>query len=274
MALLDGRLHIQEAGVNAGQLLHGRDFTSRIVERWLRSSRLAAFTLAAVALAALAHTLIDVVGRFLDSSAALVFASIVGAASTPAAVLFWSFSHLPVPHSDGFWLARSVGGVGAWKDTVWPVNNQDHWDEQKRRMRHRIEPLVGYVGVGGKLKVTESPDGLIVQPSIGTFVWMALVSIGFVPFAAWAVYRRFGSLVGLVLVVAVGGLLEYWVIRFVTRLRRARITRDRIVVESMTGGRSRSGADIPLAVADSDVSGLVTELSVRLNLPIRTPIED
>ena len=176
-------------------------------------------------------------------------------------------------------------------------------------MRHRIEPLVGYVGVGGKLKVTESPDGLIVQPSIGTFVWMALVSIGFVPFAAWAVYRRFGSLVGLVLVVAVGGLLEYWVIRFVTRLRRARITRDRIVVESMTGGRksadyavsdfaavyvghtwystdsarvqnnivflkSRSGADIPLAVADSDVSGLVTELSVRLNLPIRTPIED
>lgn len=101
------------------------------------------------------------------------------------------------------WLGRSVY-VGDWKDTVWFVKNQDHWDEQKRRMRQRVEPLVGYVGVGSKLKVTESADTLIVQSSVGTFVWMGLIATGFVPFAAWAVHQRFRSILGLVLVVAVG----------------------------------------------------------------------
>ena len=189
------------------------------------------------------------------------------------------------------------------------VKNQDHWDEQKRRMRERVEPLVGYLGVGSKLKVTESADELIVQSSVGTFVWLALIATGFVPFAAWAVYQRFRSILGLVLVVAVGGLLEFLVIRFVTRLRRVRISGDRIVVESMTGGRksadydasefeavyvghtwysadatqiqnnivwlkSRSGSDVPLVATDGDVEGLVAAMAMRLDLPIRNGDED
>jgi hypothetical protein len=116
------------------------------------------------------------------------------------------------------------------------MKNQQHWDEQRRRMRERVEPLVGYVGVGSKLKVTEAPDSMIVQPSVGTFVWLGLVASGFVPFAAWAFFQRFRSILGVVLVVVVGGLLEVLVIRFVTRLKRAHIARDRIVMESIAGG--------------------------------------
>jgi hypothetical protein len=109
MALLDGRLHVQEAGINASQLLHGRDFTCRMMGRRLRSSRLATFTLTAVTLAALTHTFLNVLGPLFNAAAALTLAAFVGPATTPAPVFFWSFSHLPVPHSDGFRLARSVG---------------------------------------------------------------------------------------------------------------------------------------------------------------------
>ncbi len=176
-------------------------------------------------------------------------------------------------------------------------------------MRQRVEPLVGYVGAGSKLKVTETADSMIVRPSVSTFVWLALIATGFVPFAAWALYQRFRSILGLILVVVAGGLLEFLVIRFVTRLKRARITRDRVVVESMTGGRksvgydrsdfeaiyighawysaeatkvrnniiwlrSRRGSDVPLVATDGDVEGLVAAIGVRLDLPIRTSTED
>ena len=192
---------------------------------------------------------------------------------------------------------------------MWFVRNQDHWDEQRRRLRERVEPLVGYVGVGSKLMVTETADSTIVRPSVSTFVWLALIATGFVPFAAWAFYQRFRSILGLVLVVVVGGLLEFLVIRFVTRLKRVRITGDRIVVESMTGGRksadydradfeaiyvghtwysadatqvqnniiwlkSRTGSDVPLVATDGDVEGLVAAVALRLNLSLRLPAED
>lgn len=196
-----------------------------------------------------------------------------------------------------------------WKDTVSPMENQEHWDEQRRRKRERVEPLVGYVGVGSKLKVTEAADSIIVQPSVSTFVWMAVLATGFVPFAAWVFYQRFRSILGLALVVLVGGLLEFLVIRFVTRQQWARITGDRIVVETMAGGRksvdydrsdfeavyvghtwysadgtqvqnniiwlkSRGGSDVPLVATDRDVGGLVAAMAMRLDLPIRNGAED
>ncbi len=184
------------------------------------------------------------------------------------------------------------------------MGDLDHWDEQRRRMRDRVEPLVGFVGVGGRLKVVDDEHGLTIQPAARTVVWLLLAAVVMVPYAIWAFFQTFDSTLGLVGVVVVGGMLEFLLIRYLVRMQRLRIVGQDMVIEGVFGGKVTAkfqaedvasmyvgstwyrsegietrnnviwlsqvaGGDIPLVASDKDVDEVVAVISNRLGLPVR-----
>ena len=172
-------------------------------------------------------------------------------------------------------------------------------------MSRRVEPLVGFIGVGGRLVISDDREALVVRPSLPTVVLLLVAGLGLVPFGVWAVLVRFDFLsdVSVAAVIAVGAILAARTIRAALRLRELSIADATITIRSLVLRRvthvldasevaelrtseasyssdtgdvandvvslvMRDGAEIPLVASDVNAPEVVAALESRLGLDL------